>query len=362
MIRKTRFFVYPALYAIFKRMDVRYEFVGFGTRCATAPGRLVLDVGMAQAPGVLDHHFPEAECECAASLVVKHPELVLDHLRPGGRPADAFGPVTIVTHTLPDFDALAAVFLSVRLLETGRVDDGMRRLAAYAKIVDSALLPASVNLGATPYAVLRAMFVGSKKPPDEANLDRISEGLKFMRLLHARAAEGRDIVEDRTIFAGIDRYEQAVRKVEQDNAWYQSDVHHGRKIMIYLPDISGTGRTLVDGLIVVDAHSFLLKDWARRDREGSPLGRGFSFVYSNYQGLRYSLGVDPVTGVNLRGLAEEINALEARKAEALGKAGRPVWYGGECPFFNYRLVVSPHESTRLTHEEILGAVLKFGAA
>jgi hypothetical protein len=343
-------------------MNVRYEFVGFGTHCVSTPGRLVLDVGMTQGPGVLDHHFPEAEYECAASLVVKHPELILDHLRPAGRPADAFGPVTVVTHTLPDFDALAAIFLSLRLLETGRVDEGMRRLAAYAKIVDSALLPATVDLGSTPYAVLRAMFVGSKKTPDENNSDRIVEGLKFMRLLYARATEGRDITEDRKMFSGIDRYEQAVRKVEQDNAWYQGDVHHGRKIMLHLPDISGHGRTLVDGLIVVDAHSFLLKDWARRDRDGSPLGRGFGFVFSNYLGLRYSLGVDPTAGVNLRGLADAINTLEARKAEAEGKTDRPRWYGGECPFFNYRLVVSPHEGTRLGHDEIVGAVMKFGAA
>lgn len=339
-------------------MEIRYEFVGFGTRCVSTPGRLVLDVGMAQAPGVLDHHFPGAECECAASLVVKHPELVLDHLRPAGEAE----PVTIVTHTLPDFDALAAIFLSLRLLETGEIDAGMRRLAAYAKIVDAALLPATVDLGATPYAVLRAMFVGSKKPPDEANVERIAEGLKFMRHLHARAAEGRDITEDRTLYTGIDRYEQAVRKVEQDNAWYQGDVHHGRKIAVALPNVSGTGRTLVDGLIVIDAHSFLLKDWARRDREGSPLGRGFSFVMTNYQGLRYSLGVDPAAGVYLRGLAGEINALEARKSEDLRKPDRPVWYGGECPFFNYRLVVSPHAGTRLSHDEIIGAVLEFGSA
>jgi len=109
---------------------------------------------MTMAPGVLDHHFSGAETECAASLVVKHPELVLDHLRPVGRPADAVGPVTIVTHTLPDFDALAAVFLSLRLLETGVVDEGMRTLAAYAKLADSALLPATIDLGATPWPFL----------------------------------------------------------------------------------------------------------------------------------------------------------------------------------------------------------------
>jgi len=342
-------------------VKIRYEFAGFGTRFASSPGRLVLDVGMAQAPGVLDHHFPEAEDECAASLVIKHPELILDHLRPAGRPADAFGPVTIVTHVLPDFDALAAIFLAIRLLETGTVDDGMRKLAAYTKTVDSSLLPPTIDLAATPYAVLRALFAGVKKPPDEISADRISEGLKFMKILHARAAEGRDILEDRSLFAGIDRYEQAVRKVEGDNAWYQGDVHRARKVMLSLPRASGTGRILVDGLIVVDAHSFLLKEWARRDREGAPLGRGFSFVYSNFQGLRHSLGVDPAAGVNLRGLADILNEMEARKAEAAGRTDRPRWYGGECPFFNYRLVVSPHEGTRLSHEEIVGAVMKFGA-
>jgi hypothetical protein len=216
-------------------------------------------------------------------------------------------------------------------------------------------------LAATPYAVLRALFAGVKKPLDEINADRIVEGLRFMKMLHARADDGGDILEDRTLFSGIDRYEQAVRKVEGDNAWYQGDAHHARKIMLSLPETEGNGRKLVDGLIVVDAHSFLLKEWARRDREGSPLGCGFSFVYSNFQGLRHSLGVDPAAGVNLRGLAEVLNALEARKAAAMEKTDRLRWYGGECPFFNYRLVVSPHEGTRLSFEEIAGAVMRFGA-
>ncbi|MBN1938006.1 MAG: hypothetical protein JW843_00340 [Candidatus Aminicenantes bacterium] len=343
-------------------MNVRYEFVGFGTRCASLPGRLVLDVGMAQAPGILDHHFPEAENECAASLVVKHPELVLDHLRPAGRPADAFEPITIVTHTLPDFDALAAIFLSLRLLEIGRVDEGMRRLASYTRTVDASMLPPTIDLAATPYAVLRALFAGAKKPLDEINADRVDEGLKFMKLLHSRAEQGRDILEARDLFSGIDRYERAVRKVEGDNAWYQGDSHHGRKIMLNLPNAGGSGRTLVDGLVVVNAHSFLLKEWARRDRDGSPLGRGFSFVYSNFQGLRHSLGVDPAAGVNLHGLADVLNSLESRKAADMGQPDRLRWYGGECPFFNYRLVVSPHDGTRLSHEEIFSTVMRFGAA
>jgi len=339
-------------------MNVRYEFAAYGARLVSRPGTLVVDVGMTMAPGVLDHHFPEAEAECAASLVVKHPELILDHLRPGGRPADADGPVTIVTHLLPDFDGLAAIFLSLRLLETSEVDEGMLRLAAYAKLVDSASLPSTIDLGATPYAILRALFVGSKKSTDEINAERIDEGLKFMRLLYARAAEGRDITEDRTLFAGIDRYERAVRKVEQDNAWYQGDVHHARKITLDLPNTSGTGRTRVDGLIVDNPHSFLLKEWARRDRIGSPLGRGFSFVLTNFNAERFVISVDPAIGVNLRGLGAALNDVEGRKDP--DRPDSPRWYDGNCPFFNSRIVVSPHEGTKLSPDEIVEAVMDFG--
>jgi hypothetical protein len=339
-------------------MNVQFEFAAYGARLASRPGTLVVDVGMTMAPGVLDHHFPEAEVECAASLVVKHPELVLDHLRPGGRLADADGPVTVVTHLLPDFDALAAIFLALQLLETGEVDEGMRRLAAYTKLVDSASLPSTIDLGATPYTVLRALFVGSKKSTDEINTERIDEGLKFMRLLYARAAEGRDITEDRTLFAGIDRYERAVRKVEQDNAWYQGDVHHARKIALNLPNTTGTGRTRVDGLLVDNPHSFLLKEWARRDRIGSPLGQGFSFVLTSFNAERFVLSVDQAIGVNLRGLGAALNDLEARKSP--DRPDGPRWYEGNCPFFDYRIVVSPHEGTKLSPDEIAEAVMDFG--
>jgi hypothetical protein len=55
----------------------------------------------------------------------------------------------VITHRLPDFDALASIFLTVRLLETGRVDPGMETIAAYTRMVDSASLPGEVDLAAT---------------------------------------------------------------------------------------------------------------------------------------------------------------------------------------------------------------------
>jgi len=334
-------------------MEVSYRFVPYGEDILPEPGVLVLDVGMKTVPGVIDHHHPQAEPECAASLVVKHPDLVLGH--------DLNPLREIVTHRLPDFDALSAIFLSIRLLETRRIDPAMERLAAYTKMVDTASLPGRIDLGATPYSILRAMFAGRKGPEEAANESRVVEGLKFMRFLHGKAAAGEDILENRRLFAGIERYERAQRKVEEDHVHYLNDVRRGLKLKLRLPLASGQGAKEVDGLVVRNPSSFLLKEWARRDRENAPGGNGFSFLMTNFLGTRYILGVDPGSGINLKGMADLFNRREAEKRR---EAGRPftAWYDGNCPLFDFRIIDSPQDQTALEYEEILALLTRFGNA
>ncbi|MCR4395686.1 MAG: hypothetical protein NUW07_03015, partial [Candidatus Saccharicenans sp.] len=190
--------------------------------------------------------------------------------------------ITIITHRLPDFDAVSAIFLSLKLLELKTVDAAMRRIADYARMVDSATLPKKVELSATPYGLLRALFVNIQKPEEEANLERVQEGLRMMRLLYEQASLGRDIVANRPIFQGIDRYEKAMHRVEDDYFNYLEDLEKAELIQIYLPrSQGGQGSELVDGLVVQNPKSFLLKEWARRDVFNSPLGKGFSFLLTN---------------------------------------------------------------------------------
>ena len=63
--------------------SLSYRFVHYGEKLDPQTNTLVLDVGMKTVPGVIDHHHPDAEAECTASLIVKHPELVLDHVNKG---------------------------------------------------------------------------------------------------------------------------------------------------------------------------------------------------------------------------------------------------------------------------------------
>jgi len=338
----------------------QYAFAPYGERFEPEPGRLVLDVGMKTVPGVIDHHHPDAEPECAASLVVKYPGLVLDHLKPAGPDEANAETVTFVTHRLPDFDALASIFLAQKLLETGRVDAIMDKIGAYTKLVDSASLPKTIDLSGTPYAILRALFAGAKKSEDEVNADRVAEGLKFMRFLYARTAEGRDILENRALFAGVDRYERAIVKVERDYQEYLDDLIRARKIVLSLPTTDGRGRKVVDGLLVANPRSFLLKEWAGRDRSEAPGGRGFGFLMTSFGPGRYILGVNPALGVNLRGLGTILNDREHQRRAAAGRPPGLPWYEGNCPFFNYRIIDSPQDGTSLTRDDIVAAVLEFG--
>jgi hypothetical protein len=246
-------------------MGVDYEFVPYGERFEPRPATIVLDVGMKTVPGVIDHHHPEAEPECTASLIVKHPHLVLDHLGEfrGSAPEDSPLSLRVITHRLPDFDALASIFLTLKL-QTGTINRSLERLARYTRLVDSASLPKDIELSSTPYCLLRALFAGPRKQEAEVNRERVSEGLRLMRFLYAKSEEGYAIEDNRSLFSGIDRYEWAKRKVENDYFRYLDDLGRAEKIVLDLPLLDRSGHRRVDGLIVWNPTSFLLKEWSRR--------------------------------------------------------------------------------------------------
>ena len=109
----------------------------------------------------------------------------------------------------------------------------------------------------------------------------------------------------------------------------------------------------------LNPRSYLLKEWARRDRENPMLGEGFTFLMTNFGDKRYILGVDPEKGVNLRGLGALLIEKEAEMREKLQRPLTYQWYDGNCPFFNFRIVVSPQDDSSLIHEEIVDTVLAF---
>lgn len=344
-----------------KNIEVIYQFVPYGQELSPEKDTLVLDVGMKTEPGIIDHHHPRAEVECTASLIARRPHLVLDHInreRVLGKEKTP-SPLRIITHRFPDFDAVSSIFLSLKLLETGEVNASMEKLAKYTKLVDSASLPKAIDLPSTPYSILRGLFKKIKKEEELANLERVDEGLKFINFLYSRSEEGYEIDQNRQLFSGIDRYERAMREAEDDYFGYLSDLNRSQKVMLTLPLISGEGKKEVDGLIVKNPRSFLLKEWAHRDKQNPSLKEGFTFLMTNFRNKRYILGVDPEKGVNLRGLGDLLNQREAKKREEAGRPFNYRWYDGNSPFFNFRIIDSPQDDTSLSHQEIVDTVVAF---
>jgi len=345
-------------------MEVSYHFVPYGEVLNPEKDTFALDVGMKTVPGVIDHHHPEAEPECTASLLVKHPELVFQHVDPAEMASrnKAERKLKIITHRLPDFDAVASIFICLKMLETGQVDASLIEIAEYARLVDSASLPKSIDLTATPYSILRAIFATLKKEGDEANYERVEEGLRLMHFLYTKSEEGYEITENRALFAAVDRYEKAMRRVEEDYFQYLLEVHQFPKITLYLPSVSGDRRLPVDGLICRNPKSFLLREWARRDRTNSPHGEGFGFLLTAFGNYRYILGVDPDRGVNLKGLGDLLNQKEEEKRKSLNRPFTYRWYDGNCPFFNFRIIDSPQDGPSLSLHEIVRLVIQFGSS
>jgi hypothetical protein len=338
-----------------------YRFVPYGTRFEARRDTLVLDVGMKTIPGIIDHHHPDAEPECTASLIVKHPSLVLNHIDRERiiKEADPTLVLHIITHRRPDFDAVSSIFLVLKLLETGKIDPIMEKIACYTKMVDSASLPKEWDLPSTPYAILRALFLKIRKKNDVAYLERVKKGLSFMNFLYDRSKEGYEIFQNKSLFAGIERYEQAILKAEDDYFDYLHDLERSQTLSLSLPLISGIGKKKVDGLIVRNPRSYLFKDWARRDKTHTPLKQGFSFLMTNFGNTRYILGVDPEIGVYLKGLGDLLNQKEAERRKREDRPFTERWYEGNCPLFNFRIIDSPQDLSSLSHQEIVDTVMHF---
>jgi hypothetical protein len=347
-------------------MEISFSFVNYGEDILPRPDTIALDVGMKLVSGVIDHHHPTAEAECAASLVVKYPELVLDHLGLGRGAAGREKPrtLTLITHRLPDFDAISAVFLVLQLIELGEVDPAMRRIAEYAKIVDSASLPKSLDLASTPHTILRALFSQIRRRDEaQTNAERIDEGLKFMRFLYTRARQGQDLLQNRQLFSGVDRYERAMRRAEEDYFQYLEDVREAQQAELYLPltAAAGHGRKRVDGLFVRRSRSFLLKEWARLDHIHPVQNQGFTFLLWSSGPGRFMLGVDVEHDVTLKGLGGLLDGRESQARARKGVALRYPWYDGNCAFFENRIVVSPRDGSVLMFDDVVEEVKKFSS-
>ena len=302
-----------------RREAVRFEFVGYGAQADAvreATGRLLLDVGNALRPGVIDHHQLPAYTGSTARLVLANADLVMESVPPGRDPA---APFSIVLHVNPDLDAVVSSYLAITLLTTGSFPRGAEALARYIDRVESGRAGLTQD---QPFTLYAAYMLLARLVPDLQAEDRhracLEQGLKIVAFVAEQVVDaGRSIFDidafacpglfgphDREVFRrDLDRYQAKLRDPRT----------HARQLRLSLPGHFG-GTEEVDALLVRDVQNvddpervMFFKDWARTDRLLAAERNGFValsvFMSRCIDGRgRCILSVRPGDGVSLHGI------------------------------------------------------------
>jgi hypothetical protein len=341
---------------------LRYRFVPAGASAEPSDGELYLDTGNRLAPGVIDHHQPDAPARCTSSLVLERPELVLSRV---GRLAPG-APLTIVTHQAPDMDAVTAAVLVEQVI-AGSVTAGARRLADYVCAIDRGDTRLSPAAPITAYALFLATVhpACARKDADAAAMAALEAGAQLIREFIRRLDRDPDLAAlDRGLTQGPAWAEERAL-IHADLVRYRRDLATAERLRPALPRVDG-GLEPVPGLWVRQPTAILFKAWARGDVEGAADPRGFVFLAVVLSQRRTILSVQPDRGVWLKGLGEALERAETAKRQRLGqqRQGEPrpgyespdPWYDGRSPLHSWTIVDAPRDGTVLSPPELRGVL------
>jgi len=384
----------------------RFGFVPFGYKAESTPGAVFLDVGGGLGPGILDHHARSGS-DSTASMVLARPDLVYNHLvgpwltrYPGGRvPEGTSWRVTIVTHRNPDWDAMTAAWLVMRLVEEGGFPDWAPGLAAYTRDVDQGLWridregAVSVLAPHVGYLGLQNWKAEGRSLDDEECLRRgfrlLEAAVAGVELATGAGPAGRDEflspVKGADAWTRQPEFEEIHRFLLKDREKFASDRddRDERVTELTLPDRSGGGRLRVPAWVARrPTRSVLNKYWVRAEdvpvfvcpysRDGSEIDR---IEEGPVSFPRVIISVDPTwkdavgRAPDLRGLGFALERAEASARRKDGtdseRMGPPRFPNGYCdnrdPWYDGRghdwtIVDSPACGTRLSYRSVLGVL------
>ncbi len=383
---------------------------------------VVLDVGNALEPGVLDHHQFRSSTS-ATQLVFENPRLILDWV---DRSAEK---ITLVVHNNPDIDCMAAVFLTVHLLENGALNPAWKPLVDHVTHHDQGYVVPYEPYKLTPYFYFQFLWeyadetFGKDKSDPEWKIKTFNGFIDLSFQLFAEVVQSLEqkpfdyklleSVPDKSPFSEIKK------QIHEDSMNYRilmDDVSRVRLFDVWVQQQGSRRPCRVDGLRVIDPEGVdhqknnsenqkpkvkMIKVWARMDTQRSPRGKGFIFTWVTYPVdpekskiqpiesaqrarenpkffLRHVLSVEPNSGLNLRGLGKWLNRMERQRRQELvdqdkkdvslliasGENERWPNVGLSDPWYDGRghddtIVDTPRAGTVLTEKEIESALQNF---
>lgn len=334
------------------------DFVPMGFLARPEPGVVYLDSGNAMVPGILDHRTERANAQSACELLLRRPDLLLEHVRE--TPASH---LEFRFHDPPDLDCAAAFYAACELMDAHPRMAILEQLAAYLNLVNYARIPSPNHLADSLYGMYKAhtKLIAQRHGDAVSSATILEAGVRVIDaavfLMEEQGAGGD--------FASIFQrrpgwFADEKRLIRRDQEQYRHDVE--TRCHTYAARVNGMAAP-VTGLWLDHPQSLLFRIWAWNDPE-APGGRGYHFIgidFSEPEKRRFVIGVNPESGANLRGLGQVLEAHEAAKRKQLGqeRPSHAVGYAVDAPdpwYFgqghNYTVIDSPDQGTILTAEEV----------
>jgi hypothetical protein len=384
----------------------RFGFVKPGLVVSPTRGTVYLDVGGQLCPGIIDQHQNGSLARSTTELIVRHPDLVYEHLlgpwldrRDAGVDLSGanFEPL-LVTHVEPDFDAMVSCWLVQRLIEDGDLPPSAEAWMNYGALVDQGRYVVNLDkptsaTEAIHIAYLAIQHLGIKEPAQRLELGfalidcvmaHLTQarghlyGLRVEELFPAvlrtqadlQTPQARAQAAATAAWRNDPRFEKARILIDADLEKYQRDKRAASIRQVSLPTEDGRSEVKVNVFIAADKmESALSKYWVRADGcpyficPVEPIQAGVS------PRVILSLDpswVDPDSGrkPTLRGLGFRLE-----QAECQARAGRPEldrglpprypdgtcdnadpWYDGRG--HEHTIVDAPRSKTVLSYETI----------
>lgn len=327
---------------------------------------IILDTGNYLIPGIIDHHQPDLSVaeSCVASLVVQDAETYLSHLKNQEE-------IVIITHFVPDLDAIGAVYFTIKYLE-GKVFTAFDHLLAdYILEVDSGKLSIDPEYPVSIASIWLAVTNQKNKSVDNQLI--VSKGMDFFDkiselLLINSSPWSVNFLQNLTGF------DDEINQINEDLESYKFDFE--QKSTCYSIQLFNNlrgGKDVLDVIITSQPTSFLWKYWVRGDRKRSPNKQGFIVTCAHFN-KRSILSVDPNMPYNLKGLGlmidhaeiqllrttETIEEIEHGPLDETGKRGgkrtgfhrNDPWYDGRG-FHNFTIIDAPRAGTQLTEDDLI---------
>ena len=337
---------------------------------------LILDTGNELIPGIVDHHQPnnpEVAESCVTSLIISKAEKYLGHLKNQET-------VNIITHYIPDLDATAAVYFSLKFLEGKVFGEHERMIADYVLEVDSGKLSIDPE---NPLCIASLWLAVTdektdKRPWERDNKALIERGLQFFDDIMKVMLQNPN--PKHTGFAEkIVSCQMEMMKVMMDSYTYKKDIQIRSSIhTLEILNVQDGGTEFVDAIFTDHPQSFLWKYWVRGDRTNSCKKKGFVLTCAHWD-KRSIISVDPNTPYNLKGLGILIDKAEIDKLSQTyselqirfsafditdnfkmetrpGFHRKDPWYDGRG-FHNYTIIDAPGTGTVLSKEVIENLIL-----